>query len=78
MNLIYATQGNSYKNAVFKAKILICIIQYNRGKQNSRDLVTWMTIFCTVMSNIFSEITAIFSLRNTRVSVRMHQAESDR
>jgi hypothetical protein len=65
MNLIYATQYNSYKNVVFKFKILICIIQYSRGKQNSRHLFTWVTVFCTVMSNIFSKIAALFPLTNT-------------
>ena len=46
-------------------KILTCIIQYSWGKQNSRHLVTWVTIFCTVMSYIYSKITALFSLTNT-------------
>jgi len=79
MNLIYATQGNSYKNVAFKVKIIICIIQYSRGKQNSRHLLTWMTLFCTVMSNIFSKITALFSPnKHTWVSVHKHQVESAR
>jgi hypothetical protein len=65
MNLIYVTQGNSYKNVAFKVKILICIIHYSRGKQNFRHLFTWVTVFCTVMSNTFSKITALFLLTNT-------------